>query len=142
MLRDVFFFSSNLSVEESLEVAQDLKLIKKMPIKNIKQYLVKTANKFPHLNVTLFQPRLKTFSPLKKHSKTASQTVSTTTSNARNASCTTEAKSFTSWKSKTISSTFSSTNSKANNSTKKPAKHSFKLSRSKPTPTSKTTFSK
>lgn len=52
MLRDVFFFSSNLNVEESLEVAQDLKLIRKMPIKNIKQYLVKTANKFTHLNVT------------------------------------------------------------------------------------------
>jgi hypothetical protein len=70
MLRDVFFFSSNLNVEESLEVAQDLKLIKKMPLKNIKQYLIKTANKFTHLNV-LFQyyHRLRTSSHCRKPSR-------------------------------------------------------------------------
>ena len=51
MLKDVFFFGSNLKVYESLEVSQDLKLIKKMPLKDIKLYLIKTANKFSHLHV-------------------------------------------------------------------------------------------
>ena len=64
-----------------------------MPLKSIKQYLVRTANKFTHLNVlTSLKNRLKTFSLSKKHSKTVLKTVYRTTLKENNLFFTTEVK--------------------------------------------------
>lgn len=51
LIKNLLLYQSNLTVQESLEIDQDLKLIKKLPMKDIKSFLLKMAHKFRHLYV-------------------------------------------------------------------------------------------
>jgi hypothetical protein len=51
MIKNILFYESNLTVEDALEINSNLKFIKKLPIKEIKFYLMKIAKKFKNLHV-------------------------------------------------------------------------------------------
>jgi hypothetical protein len=61
LIKKLLLYESNLTVQEALEIDQDFRLLRKLPIREIRTYLLKISTKFAHLQVkyTLLRSKIR-----------------------------------------------------------------------------------